>query len=300
MTRASAIGPSSMPLPLPTIRRSLILLCLLLGLTSCTSLGPASVPTRDADDYAVVRAIADASYREGVVLMNEGRLEEALVVLNRASLNDPDSRQDIRQAIDEVVSRLRAQPAAPTRTPIPTRTPLPVQPTSVARDTPTPAPAAKDALPKDYEFWADSQGRFRIARPSAWQASVNPQAAFGAGIVAFREPGGVAELVVSVDEDAQVISPELYSARMEIAMQGVRGYALETVLPGITAGSPSHRRTFVLQQRDATGAFTQARGFQIVVIRGGTPYIVSASAPSATYERFGPVFDQIVETLSFR
>jgi hypothetical protein len=52
-------------------------------------------------------------------------------------------------------------------------------------------------------------------------------------------------------------------------------------------------------QSDASGQQHQARGMQLTVVKGSTPYIISASAPAAQYAQFSPSFDQIVASFRF-
>jgi hypothetical protein len=96
------------------------------------------------------------------------------------------------------------------------------------------------------------------------------------------------------------VSPELYAASMELAMQQqVPGYASEQVVPGAAAGNPAVRRVFTFMQKDANGQDHQARGFQVTLVKGSTPYIISGSAPAEQYTQFSSAFDQMVETFRF-
>jgi hypothetical protein len=251
----------------------------------------------------VVRATAEAAYRAGRQQLNRGELEAALVSLDQARLNDPDNRQDIREALDDTIRRIQALPPAPTRTPVPASMAKPAAtPTPVAPPTSQPASAAtspRSAPPDGYTVWTDSQGRFVLAAPSEWQVRLTPNAEFGTGVVGFRDPSGQAEIVVAVDGDTQVVSPELYAAKMDIAMQGIRGYAPDGIEFGITANSPSLHRKFSVTHRDSTGREVTSRGFQVAVLKGKTPYILAASAPAAQYTEFERTFEQIVSTFSF-
>jgi hypothetical protein len=148
--------------------------------------------------------------------------------------------------------------------------------------------------------WSDPQGRFTIEAPAAWARIDQPTVLFGTGIVQFRDPSGRAEADVAVDNSTKAVSPELYSASMEIAMQKqVPGYAGEEVQPGTAAGNPSIRRVFTFTQRDASGQDHQARGFQVTVLKGSTPYIIGGSAPADQFQQYSPTFDQIVESFKF-
>jgi hypothetical protein len=97
------------------------------------------------------------------------------------------------------------------------------------------------------------------------------------------------ELDVAVDSTARPISPELYAASLEIALQQqVPGYAAEQMRPDNTSGNPSMRRVFTFTQRDAAGHEYQARGIQVTVSKGSTPYIISGSAPADQFQRDSP------------
>ena len=150
--------------------------------------------------------------------------------------------------------------------------------------------------------WRDPQGRFSVSAPADWPLAQPAQALFGVGtgVVEFRDPTGRVELDVSVDSSARAVSPELYSAALEIALQQqVPGYAAEGMQPESTSGNPSTRRVFTFTQRDSAGADHQARGFQVTVVKGSTPYIISGSAPTALYQQNSATFDQMVETFQF-
>ena len=86
-------------------------------------------------------------------------------------------------------------------------------------------------------------------------------------MVAFREPSGQAEVDVAVDSATRAVSPELYAAGLELAMQReVPGYASEQIVPSTTSNAPSVRRVFTFTQRDANGQDHQARGFQQAIV----------------------------------
>jgi hypothetical protein len=148
-------------------------------------------------------------------------------------------------------------------------------------------------------MWRDAQGRFSIGAPPGWETLQAPQTMFGTGVVGFREAGGQAELDVAVDTSSRAVSPELYAASMELAMQQVPGYALDSVQPGTTAGAPSVRRVFSQTRRDAAGHDYTARGFQVAIVRGSTAYVVSASSPADRYAEYGSTFDRMLDSLAF-
>jgi hypothetical protein len=167
---------------------------------------------------------------------------------------------------------------------------------AAAQATATPQAGAAQSL----VTWRDPQGRFSISAPADWPQTDQAQTLFGTGVVEFHDPSGRAQLDVAVDTSSRVVSPELYAASIEITMQQqVPGYASEQVLPSATSNSPSIRRVFTFTQRDASGRDVQARGFQVTVLKGSTPYIISGSAPAEQFQQYSAMFDQIVETFRF-
>lgn len=148
--------------------------------------------------------------------------------------------------------------------------------------------------------WKDPQGRFSLDSPANWSTVPQPQSLFGTSVVEFQDPTRRAEVDVAVDSGTRAVSPELYAASMELAMQQqVPGYAAEQVLPGTIAGNPSVRRVFTFTQRDASGQDHQARGFQVTLVKGSTPFIISGSAPAEQFQQFSPMFDRVVESFRF-
>jgi hypothetical protein len=174
----------------------------------------------------------------------------------------------------------------------------------VAASTPAPTAAVVAAVSTpsasqaQLSPWQDPQGRFSVSAPAGWQESRGPQVAFGQGIVAFRDPTGQADLDVAVDA-APGESPELYAAKMELQMQQLPGYALETTEPGMIGSSPSFRRSFTVSQQGSNGQSQNAKGFQLVVIHGNTAYILSATAPAAHYQDFSSLFNAMADSLAF-
>jgi hypothetical protein len=285
--------------------------------------GPAASPAASptvGDPFAVVRATSQAAYATGEAYLDRGDYLQACVELDLARTTDPDNRPEIdqalRQALEHCLTPAAEATAAPGQ-PLPTLA-LPTLPAAPAAVTPTPAamtptppavtptspaaaatPVAKPAA-SDLVTWTDPQGRFSLAAPADWITAPQPQSLFGTSVVEFRDPSGRAEVDVAVDTATKAVSPELYAASMELAMQQqVPGYASEQVVPGTTAGSPSVRRVFTFTQRDANGQDHQARGFQVTVIKGSTPYIVSGSSPAEQFQQFSPSFDRMVESFRF-
>lgn len=271
--------------------------------------GPAASPAASptvGDPFAVVRATSQAAYATGEAYLDRGDYLQACVELDLARTTDPDNRPDIdqalRQALEHCLTPAAEATAAPGQ-PLPTLA-LPTLPAAPAAVTPTPPAAAATPVAKpaasDLVTWTDPQGRFSLAAPADWITAPQPQSLFGTSVVEFRDPSGRAEVDVAVDTNTKAVSPELYAASMELAMQQqVPGYASEQVVPGTTAGSPSVRRVFTFTQRDANGQDHQARGFQVTVIKGSTPYIVSGSSPAEQFQQFSPSFDRMVESFRF-
>lgn len=198
----------------------------------------------------------------------------------------------------------QATPTAPTATPAvqaatSTRAAAGTS-TTAAAGTSTDAAAAGNASPTALVQWNDPQGRFSIGAPADWARADQPAALVGTGVVGFHDTRGRAEADVAVDAATHAVSPELYAASLELAMQQqVPGYASEQIVPGTTAGTPSVRRVFTFMQRDASGQDHQARGFQVTIVKGSTPYIISGSAPAEQYEQYSATFDRIVGSFRF-
>lgn len=253
-----------------------------------------------------MRATAEAAYQSGRTHLDRGELETALIDLDTAKTNDPDNRSDIQQALDEAVRRLQSATPPPTATPRIAVGSTLIRPTAVpapptAAPSPTTPPIATGAPAADaLVVWHDSQGRFAIGGPGDWQRVEQPQALFGTGIIEFDDPSGHAELGVAVDQSRPAVSPELYAASLELAMQQqMPGYAAEQVEPGSTAGNPSVRRVYTFTRRSTSGQNEQARGFQIVVVKGSVPFIISGSAPADQYARYVSIFDRMVGSFTF-
>ncbi|HEX8969339.1 MAG TPA: hypothetical protein VF937_15755 [Chloroflexota bacterium] len=295
-----------------------------LGLALCSlslACGPtvaAPTPTPAFDAFAVVRATSQAAYASGKAHLDAGEYLLACVDLDTARTNDPDNRPEIEQALEQALQRCLTPPpqatSAPStalqRTIVVATLPLASATTSSASNptggTPLPAgratsgASASPVASADLVAWSDPQGRFSIGAPSDWVQVDQPQSLFGTPVVQFHDPSGRVEMDVAVDPNSRAVSPELYAASMELAMQQqVPGYASEQVQPGSTAGNPSIRRVFTFTQRDASGQEHQARGFEVTVVKGSTPYLISGSAPANEYEQYSPTFDRIVDSFRF-
>jgi hypothetical protein len=285
---------------------------------STLACGPtaASNPTptpAQGDPFAVVRATAQAAYASGKAHLDHGEYLQACVDLDTAKTNDPDNDPAITQALGQALQYCLTPAAEATAAPAQARPTLIVATVGAVLTQAAPAPAAAPtARPTsgstaqeapasaDLMTWRDPQGRFSISRPPDWRAIDEPRSLFGTSVVEFGDMSGRAELDVAVDTTSKAVSPELYAASMELAMQQqVPGYASEQVQPGATAGSPSVRRVFTFTQRDASGKEHQARGFQVTLVKGSTPYIISGSTPAEQFQEFSPTFDQMVQSFQF-
>lgn len=291
---------------------------------------PPSPTAAESDPFAVVRATSQAAYASGRAHLDRGEYLQACVDLDAARTSDPDNRTEINQALAQALqycltpaaeatsapaqgrptlvvatvaaarATLLTQAAAPATLLTQAAAPATLLAQAAARPTSTTAPAEEAPAGGEMVNWKDPQGRFAVSQPADWVRIDQPASLFGTPVVAFSDPSGRAELDVAVDANTKAVSPELYAASMEIAMrQQVPGYASEQVQPGATAGSPSVRRVFTFMQHDASGQDHQARGFQVTLVKGSTPYIISGSAPADQFQQFSPTFDQIVDSFRF-
>jgi hypothetical protein len=286
---------------------------------------PASTPVT-ADPFAVVRATSQAAYQTGKAHLDRGEFLAACVDLDKAKVADPDNRPEIQQALEEalqhcltpvaeptlaqrgnvvatlalVVPTLPAQGGLATSTAAVPAAKPPALTSATSGATPAPGATAEPIPAQRLVAWRDPQGRFSLSAPADWVTLPQPLALFGTAVVQFGDPSGRAELNVAVDTASKAVSPELYAATMEITMQQqVPGYAGEQFVPGSTSGQPSVRRVFTFTQRDAAGHDLQARSFQVTVLKGSTPYIISGSAPAEQFQLYASIFDQMVQTFRF-
>jgi hypothetical protein len=280
----------------------------LVGLTlACRPSAATNSPTPGAaDPFAVVRATAEAAYESGQGHLERGELEAALVDFDTAKTFDADNRQDIQQALDLAISRLAAEtptvePTSRPRTPVIATVQTLAAPAAATLRPGTQATSEAGSSP-NLVVWRDPEGRFSVSAPATWATVAQPQSLFGigTGIVQFRDSSGRAELDVAVDSSARPISPELYAASLEIALQQqVPGYAAEQMRPANTSGNPSMRRVFTFTQRDSAGRDYQARGIQVTLVKGSTPYLISGSAPAEQFQQDSATFDRMVESFRF-
>jgi hypothetical protein len=253
------------------------------GCTPATSVAQPTSPPAAAPQRTL--AVATISAGVGTALVGTPAPSGTSTVPSAATL------QVIAAATASPASTLSADTLSATRSPSDASTAVPGQ----LSTTPTPSTA-----PAALVTWTDPQGRFSIGAPAGWNRVDNPQALVGTGVVEFHDPSGRAQVDVAVDSSARAVSPELYAASLELAMQRqVPGYASEQIVPGTIAGNPSVQRVFTFTQRDDAGQDHQARGFQTAIVKASTPYLISGTAPADQYQQFGPTFDQMVESFRF-
>jgi hypothetical protein len=294
---------------------------------ACGPAAPAATAPVAADPFEVVRATSEAAYQSGKAHLERGENRQACIDLDKAKTNDPDNRAEIQQALETALARCLTETptAAPTSPPraipistlpppaiatpavvAPASTPLgqaPGKPAVAASPNATAAAkpvATRTAGVVRLNTWQDPQGRFGVGAPADWPTVPQPQSLFGTAVVTFSDPSGRAAFDVAVDTASRAVSPELFAASLEIAMQQqLPGYASEQVLPGTASGNPSIRRVFTFARRDASGRDMQTRGCQVTVLKGSTPYILTGLAPAEQYQQFGPTFDQMIESFRF-
>lgn len=263
------------------------------------------------DAFAVVRATSQAAYASGRAALDRGDYLQACVYLDTAKTTDPDNNPQVGQALEQALERCLTPSAEPTSASAAAQ-PLPtiVVPTLIAI---TPQPFASPAVsplaggspvagssPVALMTWSDPQGRFSIGVPSGWATEPVPHSFVGSSVVTFLDPTSRAELDIAVDTTNHAVSPELYAATMEIAMQQqVPGYAGEQAQPETMAGNPSVRRVFTFSQRDASGQDHQARAVQVTLVRGSTPYLITGVAPADQFQQYSATFDRILESFRF-
>jgi hypothetical protein len=283
-------------------RRPLLLPSLIAGLVfaalACTA-GTPPEPTSDVDDFAEVRATSQAAYVLGVDALQQGSPEAALVFLDQANTFDPDQRAEIQEALQQAAATVRALPQSPTRTPVPSPTPDARLLTQIASPVTTPGVTATPVVAEGSTAWRDPSGSFKVTAPPGWRIKQSPDVEFGTGLVSFTDPTGKAEFALAADPSANAASPELYAAKMDIAMQQVPGYALDNIEPGNIGSAPTLRRNFTLQKRTDNGQTVNTRAFQVAVLRGTTAYILYGEAPATDFPTFESQLNQIVRSFTF-
>ena len=253
----------------------------------------------------MVRATSQAAYASGRAALDRGDYLQACVYLDTAKTTDPDNNPQVGQALEQALQRCLTPSAEPTNASAAAQAlPTIVVPTAIAI---TPQPLASPAVspvaggsPVALMTWSDPQGRFTIGVPSGWATEPVAHSFVGTSVATFRDPTGRAELDVAVDTNNRAVSPELYAATMEIAMQKqVPGYAGEQARPETLAGNPSVRRVFTFSQRDASGQDHQARAVQVTLVRGSTPYLITGVAPADQFQQHRATFDSMLESFRF-
>ena len=92
------------------------------GLVICAlslACGPSAppTPTPNPDAFAVVRATSQAAFQAGQAELSHGDYLQACVDLDRARTNDPDSRVEIQQALDQALTHCLTPVAQATSAP---------------------------------------------------------------------------------------------------------------------------------------------------------------------------------------
>lgn len=296
----------------------------------------AMAPTATQPDaFAVVRATSQAAYQAGQDALNRGDLMRGCPLIDTAHTADPDNNAAIQRALDQCLTQIpqllatsaaaSAATSPPTSEPARTITVPTVSAAPAGAPTPggqaappTPAPAATRSAasaspssaaspvaaptPIPLVTYRDPQGRFTIGVPGDWQSIEPAQALFNIGTAAFewRDSNGVPDVGVSVDTNAKAVSPELYAATLELTMQSqLPGYASEAALPTAVSASPAIRRVFTFSERDSAGHDRQARAVQVVVLKGQTPYLITALATTDAFAGLSPTFDAIIASFLF-
>ena len=268
---------------------------------ACSQSRAPVVETPGADDFAQVRATSQAYFQSGSAALAAGDAALALVLLDRADTFDPDNRAEIKQAVAQAAATVRAFTPVPTRTLIPTPTREPNATPQAVFGSATAGPSPTPTELPGTTVWTDPVGRFRASYPPGWTVQNDPPVIFGRGVVSFKDPSGLAEFAVGLDENAQAVSPELYAAKMDLFMQEQlkEAYASESILPGNVGSSPSLRRNFTVIQRTPNGAPINTRAFQVAVVRGSSAYVLYGSAPAASWPMFGAQLEQIAGSFRF-
>jgi hypothetical protein len=247
----------------------------------------APAPTQDTGDgFAAVRRKAEDSFQKGQALYAQGSLDQALVELDRASVNDPDHRQDIQDLLQKVVASLRERDAK-------LAGPVATQATPVAGG---PLPTLAPKL--GFDAYANLSTGITLLEPAGWKRSDGPKADAGEGVVEFADASGAARFTVSRDTPAQPVSPELYAATLETHMQSLPGYQSEQVQLINIGLLPGVKRVFRLDGTSPSGKEPAVRVVQTVLGSGGQTYILTGAADPSKFDDFRPTFETM--TNSFR
>lgn len=280
-----------------------------LVVTGCASsvAQPAS-PT--PDPFVVVRAQSQEHFQRGMDFYRKGQYQAALAEFDRAYVNDPDSRPEIlemiRRTLESIDQGRGGSPPGPSATPRPSQLPgllvapvLPPTPTAVAvAPTPVPTlaatgtPVPRPAPTTDYH---NLEARFALQLPVGWQPTTQAVSFSGPAtrLVAFSSPEGDATFDVAL-ERVPFISPELYTARLDLRLQNEPSYASESPVQTIVAGRPAVRRAITAVGAEDRTPSRQLRGTQTVVVRGEEVFVLTALATAATFDARSGVLDAIL------
>ncbi len=283
-----------------------------LVVTGCTA-GFAQPASPTPDPFVVVRAQSQEHFQRGMEFYQKGQYQAALAEFDRAYVNDPDGRPEILEMIRrslESIDRTRGTWApGPSPTPRPSQLPgllvapaLPPTPTTVAvlaTPVPTSATGTPIPTPAPTSDYYNPQARFALRIPAGWQPTMQAVSLSGPAtrLIAFRSPEGDATFDVAL-ERVPFISPELYTARLDLRLQGEPSYASESPVQTILGGRPAVRRAITMAGTVDRAASIQMRGTQTVVVRGEDVFVLTALATTAAFDARSGILDAILA--SFR
>lgn len=214
----------------------LTLLALFPLLAGCASgFGGARYLPADAgvDPFSTVRTRAQQYYQAGQTSEEKGDWRKALDDYQQARLWDPDSRQDIADAIGRAQSQLdlRAKPPAtppPTPRPVlphpsaPTPEPTAAPNAPHAQPTPTPRPPATGAALAGMRAFHSKNFPYSISYPSNWLAKEgDAQGSSSDTFLGEPAKGTGALVIVSMEQvDPRVTLETLYAATAQVLQAG--------------------------------------------------------------------------------
>ncbi len=245
-------------------------------------------PTAVVDGFAGVRQTAQEAFARGKAAYERGDLDQALMELDRASVNDPDHRQDIQQLLQQTLAAIRRRDAA-------SATP------SANRPTPASAALAPAPQPKaGFDAYVDRDAGISLLIPHGWKRSDSAPSDVGQGLVRFEDASGEARFTIARDTPAASVSPELYAATIETHMQELPGYSSEQVQLGNVGMLPAVKRVFRLQGRSPSGQEGTVRALQTVIGAGRTAYILTGEADSSRFDSYREAFETMTDSFRLR
>lgn len=266
----------------------LVVLGLVLLLTP--ALNPLSPPPPPVagDSFEAVRAKSLQAFERGKVLFSQDKLDQALVELDTASLNDPDHRADVQEMLQRTIDAIRA------------------------RDAKTVAPVASRATPDSlglpptigpipgYEIYASDGQGIALLVPTGWNRTDMPVTEVGQGIVEFRDSAGKAIFTVARDAPGPDVTPEKYAAAVELKMQELHGYAIQQVQFVSVGYLPGVKRVFSLPGTSPAGREGLVREVQFVVGSGRQIFILTGEAGDGDFDIYRESFEKMVTSFRVR